>query len=759
MNNANPNQNSQSAFSRLSPFIQEYIYKNRWDELRPIQEEACKIIFDTDDHLILASGTASGKTEAAFLPVLTLLENDPPLSVGVLYIAPMKALINDQFYRLTDLLEQSGIKLCHWHGDVPQSKKQKFLKNPGGVLQITPESLEAMLITRVQDLVRIFGDLRFVVIDEMHAFMSSERGLQILCQLARLQRYMRAQPRRIGLSATLGDYELPAAWLAAGTDRGVSIPQTNAIAQKIRLSAESFKREFDIESSSFFEHPAMQYIYERTLNKKAIIFANGRPDTDAPIVAMRHLAKLNGTPDIYHVHHGAISSTLRETAEQDMKNSDGPVVIGANVTMELGVDIGRLERVFQIGSPISVSSFVQRLGRTGRRGEPPEMWFVDCERDPGENPAPLQAIPWYLLKTIAIIQLYIEERWIEPPKILKYSISMLYHQIMSLTAAAGEIAIPALAGAVKNLPAFYNIETEDILFMIYELINMDHLQQMDRGGLIIGLEGEKIVNNYEFYGVFPNEEEWIVMHDSQKIGHVEEPHYAGEQITVAGYNWLVAGTDTKRLNIFVKPMPENLKYWWPGDRALTHDRVIQRIKQALFEQNEYPYLGPNAIKRLREGRAAALELGIDRYNILDMENGLVGIFPWMGHRNYRTLKSVISHYMKSSGGAAKQLQLGGWEPFYMTLRIDGSENGGSGAALAALKKIFGGEIDPNDFLHEDKIRAEKKNYEYKVPKYDRYAPNILLKKQVIEDYIDIPLIRTQVGAWSAAGEIPAKNNA
>ena len=198
-----------SAFSRLSPFIKEYIYKHNWDGLRPIQEEACRVIFDTDDHLILASGTATGKTEAAFLPILTLLEKDPPSSVGVIYIAPMKALINDQFYRLTDLMEESGIPLCHWHGDVPQSKKAKFLKNPGGVLQITPESLEAMLISRVHDLVRIFGDLRFVVIDEMHAFMSSERGLQILCQLSRLQRYINREPRRIGLSATLGDYELP----------------------------------------------------------------------------------------------------------------------------------------------------------------------------------------------------------------------------------------------------------------------------------------------------------------------------------------------------------------------------------------------------------------------------------------------------------------------------------------------------------------------------------------------------------------------
>ncbi|MCL2814818.1 MAG: DEAD/DEAH box helicase [Oscillospiraceae bacterium] len=736
MNNTN-----QSAFSRLSPFIREYIYKNRWDELRPIQEEACKVIFDTDDHLILASGTASGKTEAAFLPVLTLIEADPPSSVGVLYIAPMKALINDQFYRLTDLLEQSGIPLCHWHGDVPQSKKTKFLKNPGGVLQITPESLEAMLITRVQDLVRIFGDLRFVIIDEMHAFMSSERGLQVLCQLARLQKYMHSNPRRIGLSATLGDWELPAAWLSAGTERSVSIPKTGAIAQKIRLSVENFNKEFAEEDPNLYDHPAVSYMYERTLGKKAIVFGNGRPTPDAAIAAIRHQAKLNDTPDIYHVHHGAISSTLRETAEQDMKKSEGSVVIGATVTMELGVDIGRLERVFQIGSPISVSSFVQRLGRTGRRGEAPEMWFVECEREPAEDSPPLQMIPWYLLKTIAIIQLYIEERWIEPPKILKYSMSMLYHQIMSLTTSAGEISLPALVESLNSLPAFYNVEKEDIAYFIYELLKANHLQQMDRGGLIIGLEGEKIVNHYEFYGVFPSEEEWIVMHDSQKIGHMEEPHYEGEQITVAGYSWLVVGCDTKRLTIFVKPLPEKLRYWWPGDRALTHDRILQRMRQVLLEDNEYPYLGPNAQKRLCEGREAAVKLGFDRYNAIDLENGLVGIFPWMGHRNFRTLKNIMTHYMKSEGTAKR---MGGWGTFYMTL------NGGAGEILAELQKVIGGEINPDEFYYEETIRAEKKNYEYKVPKYDRYVPDVLLKKQVIEDYVDIPLIKEQVSGWAAS---------
>jgi len=749
-----------SAFSRLSPFIREYIYKNRWDELRPIQEEACKVIFDTDDHMILSSGTASGKTEAAFLPILTLLENDPPASVGVVYIAPMKALINDQFYRLTDLLEQSNIPLCHWHGDVPRSKKTKFLKNPQGVLQITPESLESMLINRVHDLVRIFGDLRFVVIDEMHAFMNAERGLQVLCQLARLRKYMNADFRRVGLSATLGDYELPAKWLSAGTSKSVSIPQINLDAlqsdknmqfhkeQKIRLSVEHFPEEtVDDQSLSFDEvalcnYSATEYMYKHTLNKKAILFANSRCRTDPMMVAVRHHAERNNTPDIYHVHHGAISPTLRELAEHDIKNSDSPVVIGATVTMELGVDIGQLERVFQVGPPISVASFVQRLGRTGRRGEPPEMWFVHCEYKINPNASSLEQIPWYLLKIIATIQLYVEERWIEPPNILNHSMSMLFHQTMSIVAAAGELSLHSLVDTVLGLPVFCNIDKNDLHYFIDELIKMEHLQVMEQGGLIIGLEGEKIINSFDFYGVFPTEEEWIVMHGSEKIGHLEVPPHAGEEFTLAGYNWIVSGVDYKRMTIFAKRMPKKMHTRWYGDRAPAHDRVIQRMKQVLAEQVEYPYLGDKALERLRQARKIALQNGHTQHNIFNIQKEQIGILPWVGHRNYRTLRNIISHYMREDGAA---LQIGGHSPFYMTFK---SKNRSTAAILEEIKKVFDNGVNPYNFCYEEKIRSEKKHYEYKVPKYDRYVPNVLLKRQLIEDYIDISYIKAHVNEWS-----------
>ena len=202
-------------YARFPDFIKEYIYAQGWSELREIQLAAADVIFNTDDNLLLSSSTASGKTEAAFFPIISDIVEDPShkKSVDVLYIAPLKSLINDQFVRLYDLLESTGIALTHWHGDVGASHKSKLLKSPEGILQITPESLESMLINRSNDVPRLFGSLKYVVIDEIHALIGQDRGNQVLCLLSRLARLIGHSPRRVGLSATLGDLTLASEWL------------------------------------------------------------------------------------------------------------------------------------------------------------------------------------------------------------------------------------------------------------------------------------------------------------------------------------------------------------------------------------------------------------------------------------------------------------------------------------------------------------------------------------------------------------------
>ena len=346
-------------FSRLAPFIQDYIYFNNWKALRPIQVAACNLILDTDDNILLSSGTASGKTEAAFLPILTDIYEKPAKSVSVLYISPLKALINDQFIRIEDMLKETDIKVTKWHGDVPQNAKSKLIKNPKGILQTTPESLEAMLMRNPGNVLKLFSDLRYIVIDEVHYFMNDDRGLQTLCIIERIQRIIGKEPRRIGLSATLGDYELATQWLSSGTNRKTVIPTVPEEKRKIRLGIKYYEIEEKEDETSILDY--YRDLYEKTLNRKCIIFSNSKSEVEGNIAHLKKIAKNRNTKDIYYVHHANISNSLRRQAEEQMKLEEENAITGATVTLELGIDLGKLDRIVQTGSPFTVSSFVQRL--------------------------------------------------------------------------------------------------------------------------------------------------------------------------------------------------------------------------------------------------------------------------------------------------------------------------------------------------------------------------------------------------------------
>lgn len=429
------------------------------ESLRAIQSAAGDAIFNTDENVLLSASTASGKTEAAFFPILTLFSEDMPRSVGAIYIGPLKALINDQFMRLNELCEEADIPVWHWHGDVAQSHKNKLMKNPSGILQITPESLEALLIRKHAAISKLFGDLRFIVIDEVHSLMRGDRGGQTLCLIERLSRLAGVNPRRIGLSATIGDLESTGEFLASGTGRGTVIPRIESKGIKWRLSMEHFyisqqnapeEKEnadalpvLDIKTDEAPEHAdaGMGYIFEHTKGKKCLVFVNSREECEAVTTTLRSYCEANHEPDRFLIHHGNLSAAYRETAEAAMKDEDVFLTTVTTATLELGIDIGRLERAFQIDAPFTVSSFLQRMGRTGRRDLPPEMWFVMREELPEPRSMLPETIPWKLLQGIALVQVYLEERWVEPPKLDRQPFSLLYHQTMSTLASCGELSL------------------------------------------------------------------------------------------------------------------------------------------------------------------------------------------------------------------------------------------------------------------------------------------------------------------------------
>ncbi|MBQ5467650.1 MAG: DEAD/DEAH box helicase, partial [Oscillospiraceae bacterium] len=509
-------------FSRYAPFVQDFIYRNQWQSLRGIQAAAGEAIFGTDDNVLLAASTASGKTEAAFFPILTLLSENPPATVGCLYVAPLKALINDQFLRLNDLLDEAGIPVWHWHGDVSDSHKRKLMKKPSGILQITPESLEAMLIRRHSELPRLFGDLRFVVIDEIHSFLRGDRGMQTFCLIERLGRAAGVNPRRIGLSATIGDPEAVGRLLSAGTGRDTLIPRVKAPGMKWRLSVEHFYKtppqaaEAETAAGTPLEaeaqpdepvddhapaaaDPGFGYIYEHTKGRKCLVFSNSREECEEVTSTLRGYCEARHEPDRFLIHHGNLSVAYRESAEFAMKEDDRPLTTCTTATLELGIDIGKLERAFQIDAPWTVSGFLQRMGRTGRRGDPEEMWFVIREEHAEARAILPETVPWRLLQAIALVQLYLEDRWVEPPREGRLPFSLLYHQTMSTLTSQGEMTAPELAGRILTLSPFRTVNQDDFRCLLEHLLETDQIQRTENGGFIVGLAGERVVNSFKFY--------------------------------------------------------------------------------------------------------------------------------------------------------------------------------------------------------------------------------------------------------------------
>jgi len=731
-----------SPYDRLAPFIQEHIYKQGWTELRPVQVEACRVIFDTDAHLLIAAGTASGKTEAAFLPVLTLLYENPSDTIGALYIGPIKALINDQFDRLTDLLKQADIPVWAWHGDVVQSRKKNVLKHPKGILQITPESLESLLINKNTELSRVFGDLRFIIIDEIHAFIGSERGSQILCQLSRLARLTKNQPRRIGLSATLGDYSLAEKWLRSGTKQPVITPQLQGEKRTIRLSVEHFfdsgivvRAKGDRRDSAF--KPYQIYLFNQSQARKCLIFANGRTETEEVIASLRQIAEAKGTPDVYHVHHGSISARLREAAEDAMRDSTSPTVTAATVTFEMGIDLGQLDRVIQLEAPSSVSSFLQRLGRSGRRGTAADMRFV-CVEDKIDTSAasgvPLhEQIPWQLLQCIAIIQLYLEEKWIEPIAPARYPLSLLYQQTMSTLLAMGELSPAALAQQVLTLPPFRSVSQEDFRQLLRHLIEIDHIQRTKENGLIVGLTAEKIVRNFRFYAIFPDNEEYAVWNEGLEIGSIVLPPGVGERFSLAGRTWLVLEVDMRSKIVSVQPATGETSVSWHGSSGDIHTRILQRMRQALLEDTVYPYLQEGARKRLEAARKVAQKAAIASTFLFPLEDTYVCVLPWAGTIAYRTLDRFLRLHCRE---ALKIKGIVGRSPYFLVVNLGTCKLESLHYEIKSLSERR---------LADDALLAEDEAP--KLQKYDEFMPSDLLRKAFISDYLNLKELSQITSQW------------
>ena len=744
-----------NVFERYAPYIREYIYRSGWQSLRAVQNAAGEAVFGTEDNVLLTASTASGKTEAAFFPILTLLDEEPSQTVGVLYIAPLKALINDQFGRLNELCEEQGIAVTRWHGDAAQSKKRKLLRKPSGILQITPESLESLLINKHMEIPSLFWDLRFIVIDEIHSLLRGDRGLQTFCLIERLCRLAGCKPRRIGLSATIGDPRAAGEFMAAGSGRSTLIPHIEGAKETWRLSMEHFYNsdpqadegrteaaevplqeapadEAPTDEAPKAADPGLGYIFEHTRGKKCLIFTNSREECEGVCQSLRQYCEAKHEPERFLIHHGNLSASYRESAEEEMKDDYSLMSVCATATLELGIDVGRLERAFQIDAPYTVSGFLQRLGRTGRRGAPSEMCFVMREEHQEARALLPESIPWYLIQGIALVQLYIEERFVEPPRTDRRPFSLLYHQTMSTLASGGEMTPAELASRVLTLSCFRRITQDDYRLLLRHLLEIDHISRTENGGLIVGLAGERVVNSFKFYAVFQENVEYTVRSGPEQLGTIVKPPPVGDKIAIAGRVWAVDEVDHQRRTVYCTLVKGNIPAYFgdvPGD---IHTRILERMYGVLAEDKTYPYLMSHALCRLADARDTFRQSLMSQRPLVHLGGKMYALFPWLG--SYAFL--ALERFLKLRCGKRLGLKgLNSSRPYWIQFSLHVSE----AEFYSIVCEEAENEFDPLELVYPNEVPVFEK--------YDEYVPEELVRRGFAYGVLDIKGMKQRVMSW------------
>ena len=646
-----------AAFEQLHPEVRRWIWRTGWTALRDVQEQAIPTILAGETDVVIAAATASGKTEAAFLPILSLLADDAKGSVRALYVSPLKALINDQFARLDLLCEALDVPVARWHGDVGQAAKRKLLKNPEGILIITPESLEALFVVRGPEVARLLERLAFVVVDELHAFLGNERGAQLQSLLHRVELALRRRVPRIGLSATLGDLGLACEFLRPGGGERVQRVESKAEGQELKLQVRGYREipprlspteveERQRAGESVAVEDTLEgdtlsigrHLFEHLRGGHHLIFANARRRVEVLADLLRRLSERHGVPNEFWPHHGSLAKELREEAEAAIKDRSRPASAVCTTTLELGIDVGAIESVAQIGPPPSVASLRQRLGRSGRAGGP-AILRVYLQEPQIEPATPVHAtLRTDLVETIANIDLLLAG-WCEVPEASSLHLSTLVQQMLSLIAQHGAVrAQPAFEALCERGP-FAAVTAPLFTRLLRSLGRRELLQQDASGELLLGPEGERLVNHYSFYAAFSTPEEYRLMAQGRPLGSlpISFALFPGLHLIFAGRRWAVVSIDEGQRVIDLKPAGGGRPpAFSERSFAPVGDRVRQEMLRIYADAALPRYLDAPARELLAEGRSNFYRLRLHEAALLqDGENVL--FFPFRGDRVLDTL--------------------------------------------------------------------------------------------------------------------------
>lgn len=637
-------QSGSSSFELLDERIRRWIWEQKWDELRGAQERSIPLILEAQADVVISAPTSAGKTEAAFLPILSrILSLDAP-SIRVLYVGPLKALINDQFQRLDGLCENLDIPVHKWHGDVSSSAKSRLLKSPSGVLLITPESLEAMLMRQGPYIAKVFSHLEYVVIDELHSFIGNERGAQLQSLLHRIESLIDCRVPRIGLSATLSEPKLAADFLRPnGASQFEIVTDTSSGEMKAQLRGfyRTSLAEAEDDTSASAESAIIDHLMKSMCGHHNLIFCNRRSDVELYADALSERCRTLKLPDEFCAHHGNLSKEIREDAEARLKSKEKPATCVCTSTLEMGIDIGSMRSVGQIGPPPSIASLRQRVGRSGRRGEASILRMIDVEDRPTAKSDLEDRLHLGLIQSIASVEL-MAWGWCEPPDDSSLHLSTLIQQVMSVIVQRGGASIPFLFSLLAKNGSFRAVSQEHFVALLKAMSDKELIQQMEDGTLLLAPKGERMAEHFSFYAAFSTPEEYQLIAEGKPIGTMPilVPVKPGDPLLFAGKRWVIVDVDDNRKVITLRRSRGGRPPRFDGDVGFINKRIREQMLQ-VFQRSDLPAFADSTAREMLENARQTFR----DYNLNDVRMIALGtrtlIFHWSGDREASTLRLLL----------------------------------------------------------------------------------------------------------------------